>query len=35
MYKMKKGTLTQFIVNTPNVLVKLADRSKCDPAQIN
>lgn len=34
MYKMKKGTLVQFIVNTPNVLVKLADRAKCDPAQI-
>ena len=35
MYKMKKGTLAQFVVNTPNVIVQVADRAKCNPAQIN
>jgi len=35
MYKMKKGTLAQFIVNTPNVLVRVANRAKCDPSLIN
>lgn len=29
LYKMKKDTSVQFLVNTPNVIVYLADKEKC------